>query len=113
MTDCIFCKFANGEIKTDIVFESDNVLAFRDINPKAETHILIIPKKHIANIADATFSDLTILGEIQLAAREIAKDLGLEEKGYRLVANTGENAGQEVFHLHYHLLGGNKLGMYW
>ena len=113
MSDCIFCKMAAGEIAPDIVYQDDEILAFRDINPKAPTHILIIPKKHIASVAEAQPEDVALLGKIQLVAAQVAQELGLTEAGYRLVSNAGKDAGQEVFHLHYHLLGGTPLGIYW
>ena len=109
MTDCLFCKMASGEIKPDIVFEDDDVLAFRDINPQAPTHVLIIPKKHIASINDIQFEDEALVGKLYKAAKTIAKQEGFSEKGYRVVMNCGEDAGQTVFHIHLHLLGGRQL----
>lgn len=106
MSQCIFCKIASGEIPTEKVFESANVLAFKDINPEAPVHILIIPRKHIASVNDIEDQDVNIIGEIFLAAKEIASRLGIAEDGYRVVTNCGDNAGQSVKHLHYHLLGG-------
>ena len=113
MTDCIFCKMAAGEIKPDVVYEDDQILAFRDIAPKANVHVLIIPKKHLTCVAEAEESDLVLLGKIQLVAKQIAEQLGVAESGYRLVTNCRADSGQEVPHLHYHLLGGNKLGPHW
>ena len=109
MTDCLFCKMASGEIKPDIVFEDDDVLAFRDINPQAPTHVLIIPKKHIASINDIQSEDEALVGKLYKAAKTIAKQEGFSEKGYRVVMNCGEDAGQTVFHIHLHLLGGRQL----
>lgn len=113
MSDCLFCKMAAGEITPDIVYQDDEILAFRDINPKAPTHILIIPKKHIPSVAEAQAEDIALLGKIQLVAAQLAEELGLKAGGFRLVSNAGKNAGQEVFHLHYHLIGGAPLGIYW
>jgi len=106
MADCIFCGIASGEIETRIVFEDEFLLAFKDLNPQAPTHILIIPKKHISSLAEAADEDLEILGMLQLAAVKIAKDLNL--KDFRLVLNNGKAAGQTVEHLHYHLLSGRR-----
>ncbi len=105
-TDCLFCKFVSGELDTDVVFETDKVLAFRDINPRAPTHILIIPRKHIATINDLTKSDAKEIGNLYIVAKELAKDEGFSEEGYRVVMNCNAAAGQTVFHLHLHLLGG-------
>ena len=104
--DCLFCKFVSGEVDTDIVFETDKVLAFRDINPRAPTHILIIPRKHIATINDLTESDAEEIGNLHLVAKELAKEEGFSEEGYRVVMNCNAGAGQTVFHVHLHLLGG-------
>jgi len=105
-TESIFSKIISKEIPADIVYESENVLAFRDINPQAPTHILIIPKKFIKGVSSAEAEDKEVLGEILLTAAELARNEGLDEGGYRLVINNGEKAGQTVFHLHCHLLGG-------
>lgn len=107
--DCIFCKIVSGDIPSNKVFENEHVLAFRDIEPQAPTHILIIPKKHIAMMKDVQADEWPIVMEIHKAAQQIAKEEGLEESGYRLANNCGKDAGQVVFHLHYHLLGGKKL----
>lgn len=106
MSDCIFCKIANGEIQAQIIYQDEDVVGFKDLNPQAPSHILIIPIKHIENLADAKEEDVLLLGKIQLAAAKIAKELGL--KDFRLVANNGKGAGQSVFHLHYHLMGGRR-----
>lgn len=108
-TDCIFCKIAAGEIDADIVRRDDRVVAFRDLNPQAPTHVLVIPRKHVATINDLTESDVGDVGSLFLAAKEIAKREGLEEKGYRVVMNCMEGAGQSVFHIHLHVLGGRPL----
>ena len=105
-TDCLFCKFVSGELQTDVVLETDSVLAFRDINPQASTHILIIPRKHIATVNDLTESDAGLIGDLYLIAKELAKEEGFSEEGYRLVMNCNAAAGQTVFHMHLHLLGG-------
>ena len=107
MSECFFCKMATGEIKPDIVFEDDNVLAFNDINPQAPVHILIIPKKHIATLND--LDDTVLAGQLLQTAIKLAKQQGLAEEGYRTVFNCNEKGGQEVFHLHMHLLGGRQM----
>ena len=106
--DTIFGKIIRKEIPAKIVFESENVLAFHDISPQAPVHILIIPKKPIRDIGAATVEDKALIGELMLTAAELAKQLGLSS-GYRIVANTGTDGGQTVFHLHLHLLGGRQL----
>jgi len=106
MNDCIFCKIIAGEIKSQIVYEDDFCVAFKDLNPQAPTHILIVPKKHIENIAAASENDALILGKLQLAAAKIAKENNI--KDFRLVANNGKGAGQSVMHLHYHLMAGRR-----
>ena len=106
MIDCLFCKIVEGEIPADIVYENDTVLAFRDINPQAPTHILIIPREHIGTINDLSPEHEAVVGRLFMAAKEIAAAEGLTEKGYRVVMNCGEGAGQSVFHIHLHLLGG-------
>ncbi|MFM8332382.1 MAG: histidine triad nucleotide-binding protein [Candidatus Methylumidiphilus sp.] len=107
MTDCLFCKLATGEITPATVYETDHILAFRDIYPRAPTHVLVIPKQHIATLND--LDDLGLAGELLLAVREVAKLTGIAEDGYRTVINCGGNGGQEVFHLHVHVLGGRTL----
>ena len=104
--DCIFCKIATGQITAEKVYESENVLAFKDISPVAPEHILIIPKKHISNIDELTGEDSAQMGELFLAAREISKERVLHEQGYRLIINNGKAAGQDVSHLHMHIIGG-------
>jgi histidine triad (HIT) family protein len=106
----IFSKIINKEIPANIIYETENVLAFKDINPQAPVHILIIPKIEIAEVTDLNGSEHAgLLGEMIDAANKIAKDLGIAEDGFRLVFNCGENGGQEVYHLHLHLLGGRKM----
>ena len=105
----IFTKIIKKEIPADIVYEDDRVLAFRDINPVAPVHILVITKEHIVNVASAESSHREVLGELLLATATIARQEGLEESGYRIVTNNGLNAGQTVFHLHLHLIGGRPM----
>jgi histidine triad (HIT) family protein len=109
MQDCIFCKIIAGSIPSNKVYEDDNVLAFHDIQPAAPTHILIIPKKHFSSLNEAGEEDWALIGHIHKAAQLIAKEQGVTESGYRLINNCGPDAGQIVFHLHYHLLAGEKL----
>lgn len=106
----IFTKIINREIPSDIVFENDKVIAFKDINPQAPVHILVVPKKEIATINDIKEEDKELIGEVYLAIGKIAVQLGIAEEGYRVIANCNEYGGQEVFHIHFHLLGGEKLG---
>lgn len=109
MGDCIFCKIVEGTAKADIVFRDDQVTAFRDIHPAAPTHILVVPNKHVESVNGVTPDDEAMLGHIFLTASQIAQQEGLAADGYRLVVNTGTNAGQVVFHLHLHILGGQYL----
>lgn len=108
--DCLFCRIVAGEIPADIIYKSDTAIAFRDINPQAPTHVLIIPRKHIATINDIRAEDHAIVGSLYTAAAEIAKQEGFSEVGYRAVMNCNEAAGQTVFHIHLHLLGGRGFG---
>ena len=107
--DCIFCKIISGEVPANIVLENDSILAFKDIEPQAPVHILIIPKKHITSINDIKFKDRDICGDMLLAAKQIAKTSNINNSGYRTIFNTNEDAGQTVFHIHMHLLGGRKM----
>ena len=109
MSDCLFCKILDGEIPCDRVYENDQVIAFRDVNPQAPTHILVIPRKHISTVNDLTADDKNIVGEMMLAAQAVAKQEGIEESGYRLIMNCNEGAGQTVFHIHLHILGGRRM----
>lgn len=109
MTDCIFCKMVSGEIKADVVTETDEILAFRDINPQAPVHILIIPKKHIATTNDITEEDAELIGKMTLTAKQIAAEQNISENGYRLVLNCNQHGGQSVDHIHFHLLGGRQM----
>lgn len=106
MADTVFAKIIKREIPADIVYENDRCLAFRDVSPKAPTHILVIPKKPLVNISDCTIQDTELLGSLLLAVKDIAKELNLESSGYRVVINNGAEAGQSVFHLHLHILAG-------
>ena len=107
MTACLFCKMVSGEIKPDVVYEDDSLLAFRDINPQAPVHVLIIPKQHIANLN--SLEDVALGGEILQAAAKLAGQLGFAESGYRAVFNTNNHGGQTVHHLHLHLLAGRQM----
>ena len=109
MEDCIFCKIIGGQVPAEILYEDQNVFAFKDNLPAAPVHILVIPKKHIRSLNDMELSDIDILGQMVFQARQLAKHHGLDQAGYRLVINTGPDAGQTVFHLHIHLLGGRKM----
>lgn len=109
MEDCIFCKIANKEISSEILYEDEFVVAFKDLEPQAPVHILIIPKKHIASLNAVTADDAELLARIVLAAQKLAKDNGIAERGYRLVNNCGIEGGQTIGHLHFHLLGGREM----
>ncbi len=106
--DCLFCKMINREIEPDIVYEDDHVLAFNDINPQAPTHVLVIPKKHIATLNDIQEEDLALVGRLHRTAAKLAGQYGFAEEGYRVVMNCNENGGQTVFHIHLHLMGGRQ-----
>lgn len=110
MDDCIFCKIIKGEIPSNKVYEDEEILAFRDINPIAPVHILVIPKKHITYITDLKEDDEPLMGKIYTVINKIAKQEKIDEKGFRVVVNCKEDGGQEVKHLHFHILGGKKLG---
>ena len=110
MTDCLFCKIVSGEIKGNIVFEDEHLVAFRDINPQAQTHVLIVPRRHIASLNELTPADDQVVGEMVRRAGAIAKQEGHAERGYRTVFNCNADAGQTVFHIHLHLLGGRRFG---
>ena len=106
---CLFCNIVEGKIPADIVYQDETVLAFRDINPQAPTHILCIPRKHISTINDLTEEDEAVAGRLMLTASKLAKQLGFAEDGYRVVMNCNGHAGQTVFHIHLHLLGGRHM----
>ena len=107
--DCLFCKIANRELPADIVFEDDELVAFNDISPQAPTHMLIIPKKHIATVNELTDAEIDLPGKLILRAKAIASEKGIAETGYRMIMNCNEQGGQTVFHIHLHLLGGRQL----
>ena len=109
MNECLFCNMVSGAIPCDKVYENEYVLAFRDIDPKAPTHILIIPKKHITTLNEINENDQDLLGELLLTAKKIAKDEGIDTSGYRTVFNCNSDGGQTVFHIHMHLLGGRPM----
>jgi len=110
MQDCLFCKIIKGEIPSNKVYEDEDVLAFYDINPAAPIHILVIPKKHITSLAHLEKEDEVIVGKIYRVINEIAQEKGFKEKGYRVIVNCGKDGGQEVMHLHFHILAGKQLG---
>jgi histidine triad (HIT) family protein len=110
MADCLFCKIAAGEIPAEKVKEADDWIAFRDISPQAPTHILIIPREHIATLNDVAPGNEALLGSLFLAAKQIAAEEGIAKSGYRAVVNCNADAGQAVFHIHMHLLGGREMG---
>jgi histidine triad (HIT) family protein len=109
-TSCLFCRIVAREIPAEILRESDRVLAFRDIDPKAPTHILLIPKEHLESLADIEDGHGAMLADIAQAATHLARTEGVDQTGWRLVSNVGPDAGQAVFHLHFHLLGGRPMG---
>ena len=108
MEECIFCKIVKGEIPSQKAYEDTDILAFNDINPQAPVHILVIPKKHIDKLSSLKDEDKTLLSNMLLAAKEIAREKGIDKSGYRIVGNCEKDAGQLVFHIHLHLLGGRK-----
>jgi histidine triad (HIT) family protein len=110
MSECIFCKIAAGEIPADRVYESDAVIAFRDIEPQAPKHVLVIPKRHVATLNDLDEDTIGLVGELYLAAKQIAADEGVAESGYRTLINCNEDGGQDVFHVHLHLMAGRRMG---
>lgn len=110
MEDCIFCKIIKGEIPSTKVYEDDEILAFKDINPAAPIHILVIPKKHIKSLVELEKEDEILVGKIYTVINKIAEEQGVKEKGYRVIVNCGKDGGQEVGHLHFHLLAGKPLG---
>ena len=107
--ECIFCKIINKEIPSSIVYEDDEILAFKDIAPLAPVHIVVIPKKHIEKITQISEEDEAVIGKIYTVINKIAEEQGIAEDGFRVIINCGENGGQEVKHIHFHLLGGTKL----
>jgi len=109
--DCIFCRIISGEIPSDILYQDEQVVAFRDINPKATVHLLLVPRKHIKSVAELSEDEASIMGHLVTVANRLAREAGISEKGYRLVVNSGPEGGQEVPHLHLHLLGGRQMGI--
>jgi histidine triad (HIT) family protein len=109
MSDCLFCKIVSKEIPSEIVLETNNIIAFNDINPQAPVHILIIPRKHISTINDLENSDSALISEMFLVAKELASEKGIAIDGYRTVFNCNSAGGQEVYHIHLHLLGGRQM----
>lgn len=110
MEDCVFCKIIKREIPSDIVYEDDRVIAFKDVNPAAPIHILVVPKKHIENLLQVSEDDGDIISYIYKVINKIANDNNFAQNGFRVIANCGKDSGQEVMHIHFHVLGGKKLG---
>jgi histidine triad (HIT) family protein len=110
MSETIFTKIIAGEIPADVVFEDDQVLAFRDINPQAPIHVIIVPKRPIRTLNDLTLDDAEVMGRLFLAAKQVAANLGVAESGYRTLVNCNHDGGQDIFHVHMHLLGGRRMG---
>ena len=109
MNDCIFCKIVNGQIPSTKVYEDESVIAFKDLNPQAPIHILVVPKQHYNNVLDVEEND-NIISKIYYAINKIAKQEGFEQEGFRVINNCGKNAGQSVMHMHFHIIAGKKLG---
>jgi histidine triad (HIT) family protein len=107
--DCIFCKIAGGEIPTAFLYEDEDVVVFPDIRPLTPVHLMVIPKKHIPSLAEMSDDDMPLIGKMTRAANQVAREMGLSENGYRLTINSGADAGQVIFHLHMHLMGGRHL----
>ena len=110
VADCIFCRIADGTIPSEKVYENEDVFAFKDIHPVAPTHIIVIPKKHYATLNDIPQSEMNVFSKVYSAIQEVAKKTKVADTGYRTIINTNRSAGQEVFHLHFHILGGRPLG---
>lgn len=110
MDDCIFCKIIKKEIPSDMVYEDEELVAFKDINPAAPIHILVVPKKHIPSLVELQKEDEKMIGKIYTVINQIAEQQGVKEKGFRVIVNCGKDGGQEVGHLHFHLLAGTQLG---
>ena len=108
--DCVFCKIAAGEVPANLVLENEHLVAFDDVAPVAPVHTLVVPRKHVANLAELQDEDVLLYGRLLLAVRDVARLKGVAESGFRLIANTGPDGGQEVFHLHLHVIGGRPLG---
>ncbi len=110
MDGCVFCKIVSGEIKVNLIYQDDVVVCFKDLKPAAPFHFLVVPRRHLANPSEVTDQDREIIGRMFQATGKVAKDLGIDLSGYRMVINIGPDAGQEIFHIHMHILGGKKLG---
>jgi histidine triad (HIT) family protein len=110
VTDCIFCRIASGDVPANKVFEDEELVAFRDIRPQTPQHVQIIPKRHIETIQDLTEADSSLISKMILTANQLAREIGLADRGYRLVFNCKGDGGQEVYHIHLHLLGGRRMG---
>ncbi|HMM44435.1 MAG TPA: histidine triad nucleotide-binding protein [Candidatus Macondimonas sp.] len=109
MAECLFCRIVKGELPAQIVHETDSVIAFRDLHPQAPTHVLVIPRRHIATLDDLSADDAALMGEMMLAAQAVARQEGIAERGYRTVMNCNLAGGQTVYHIHLHLLGGRQM----
>ncbi|MCP4994449.1 MAG: histidine triad nucleotide-binding protein [Gammaproteobacteria bacterium] len=109
MSDCLFCKMVAGEIEPDVVYQDDDLLAFRDINPQAPVHILIIPKQHISTLNEFNDENILLMGKMTLLAQQLATQEGIADEGYRIAVNCNDKGGQDIFHLHMHLLGGRQM----
>jgi histidine triad (HIT) family protein len=110
MSECLFCGIVDGKVPANCVYQDDSVIAFKDITPRAPVHLLIIPRKHIVSVSEIGEVDRALIGQIFQVAAQLARDHGIADSGYRVVVNSGGDAGQSVFHLHYHLLGGRSMG---
>jgi len=109
MSDCLFCKIVNKDIPSEIIYEDDQVIAFKDINPVAPVHVLIVPKKHIPDLTSVEPEDTYLMGHIVMTAKHLASELGVDEKGFRLINNCKQHGGQVIYHIHFHLIGGRQL----
>ncbi|MDH3255294.1 MAG: histidine triad nucleotide-binding protein [Acidobacteriota bacterium] len=109
MSECLFCSIAKGEIPSDFVYQDEDIVAFKDINPQAPVHLLVIPRRHITSVLDTSDEDIALLGRLQSTAVKLAKEFDLDTNGFRLVINCLKDGGQAVFHLHLHLLGGRAM----
>lgn len=109
MESCLFCKIASNELQADVLFETEHVVAFKDLSPQAPVHYLVIPKKHFAHLSAATEQEAEVLGQLMLACARAARETGIEQDGYRVVLNTNSQAGQSVYHIHAHVMGGRSM----
>ena len=109
MSDCLFCGIVDGKVKANLVYQDDSIVAFKDVAPKAPVHILIIPRQHLVSVSVIAEADHALIGQIFQVAAKLAREQGIADSGYRVVVNSGADAGQSVFHLHYHLLGGRRM----